>query len=72
MRIPRRSHSAYPEYFDPRRVPPSLTRQERAQVRSPLHQPCGARRCEGGECHAARECHHRLPIGWEWPCGSKD
>ena len=41
MRIPRRSHSTYPEHFDPRRVPPSTTRRERAQVRSPLPMPRG-------------------------------
>ena len=43
MKSPRGSHSTYPEYFDPRRVPPLLKGQERAQVRSPLPQAQSAR-----------------------------
>lgn len=54
----RRSHSTYPEYLDPRRVPLPLREQERAQVRSPSLGAWGARCREGGECHAAREVHY--------------
>jgi len=66
----RRSHSTYPEYLDPRRVPLPLREQERAQVRSPSLGTWGARCREGGECHAAREVHYRRPIGWVWTCAN--
>ena len=72
MKSSRRSHPTYPEYLDPRRVPLPLEEQERAQVRSPSHEAQGARSCEGGECHAAREVHYRRPIGWEWACENTD
>ena len=54
----RRSHPTYPEYLDLRRVPLPLEEQKRAQVRSPSPEAQGARSCEGGGCHAAREVHY--------------
>ena len=58
MKSSRGSHSTYPEYFDPRRVPLPLKEPERAQVRSPSPEARSARSREGGECHAAREVHY--------------